>query len=264
MKITVFTSNRPRHIALIETMAAIAEKVYVVQECNTVFPGQVKDFFNKSEIMQRYFEKVMAAEDAVFGGLRFVPDNVTQLVLKCGDLNLLSLKDLGPALTSDFYVVFGASFIRGALCEFLAEHRAINIHMGVSPYYRGNSCNFWALYDNKPDYVGATIHLLTKGLDSGPMLFHALPAPEILDGFTLGMKAVKAAHLGLSQTLKTGEIFKMEPVPQNKSLQIRYTKNQDFTDEVAATYLDRLPSPMWVEKALRAREVGAFLNPRII
>ena len=46
--------------------------------------------------------------------------------------------------------------------------------MGVSPYYRGNDCNFWALYDDNPHLVGATIHMLTKGLDSGPMLYHAM------------------------------------------------------------------------------------------
>ena len=31
--------------------------------------------------------------------------------------------------------------------------------MGVSPYYRGCDCNFWALYDNNPHLVGATIHI---------------------------------------------------------------------------------------------------------
>ena len=46
--------------------------------------------------------------------------------------------------------------------------------MGISPYYRGTDCNFWAMYDNNPHLVGSTIHLLTKGLDSGPILYHAL------------------------------------------------------------------------------------------
>lgn len=50
--------------------------------------------------------------------------------------------------------------------------------MGLSPYYRGTDCNFWALYDKKPQYVGATIHLLSKGIDSGPTLYHALSKPE--------------------------------------------------------------------------------------
>ncbi|MBT2282002.1 hypothetical protein J7E78_00310 [Paenibacillus polymyxa] len=59
MKITVFTSNQPRHLALIESLAEISDQVYAVQECNTVFPGQIDDFFKKSEIMQEYFEHVI-------------------------------------------------------------------------------------------------------------------------------------------------------------------------------------------------------------
>ena len=73
------------------------------------------------------------------------------------------------------YIIFGASYIKGWLIDFLVENNAINIHMGLAPYYRGNSCNFWALFDDKPSYVGATIHKISKGLDNGPILFHCLP-----------------------------------------------------------------------------------------
>src|SRR5690606_39404976 len=69
---------------------------------------------------------------------------------------------LADALDSDVYVVFGASYIRGPLIDYLVARGAINIHMGVSPYYRGSSCNFWALYDGRPEYVGATIHKLSR------------------------------------------------------------------------------------------------------
>ncbi len=56
-------------------------------------------------------------------------------------MNLLS-----DFLKSDVYVVFGSSYIRGELVDFLVKHKAINIHAGVSPYYRGTDCNFWALF----------------------------------------------------------------------------------------------------------------------
>ena len=52
MKITVFTSNQPRHLSLIKDLSIIADEVYAIQECNTVFPGEVKDFFDNSEIMK--------------------------------------------------------------------------------------------------------------------------------------------------------------------------------------------------------------------
>ena len=264
MRITVFTSNQPRHIALIEVLAGVADEVYAVQECNTVFPGEVPDFFRRSEVMQHYFRRVIAAETEVFGRPRFAPRNAVQLPIKMGDLNRLELAVLAPALQSDIYVVFGASWIKGPLCDHLVAHRAYNLHMGVSPYYRGSSTNFWALYDARPEYVGATIHLLSRGLDSGPMLFHALPKAEAVDPFLLGMKAVRSAHLGLIEAITNGQLHQVEPVPQDKSRQFRYTRNTDFTDTAARDYLDRLPSPEAIRSALDARDLGQFLRPYVV
>ncbi len=52
--------------------------------------------------------------------------------VKSGDLNLLSRNQFDAALNSDVYVVFGASYIKGWLSDFLVEKHAINIHMGIS------------------------------------------------------------------------------------------------------------------------------------
>lgn len=261
MTITVFTSNQPRHVALIEAMARVADEVYAIQECNTVFPGQISDFYRRSDVMQRYFARVMAAESVVFGGPRILSGNVSHLAIKGGDLNRLDLSVLAPALDADVFIVFGASYIKGALCDLLVERRAYNIHMGTSPYYRGSSCNFWALADRRPEYVGATIHLLSRGLDSGPILFHAIPSDEATDGFLLGMRAVKAAHDGLLHYLSSDQLDSLTPIKQDRSLEYRYTRNVDFTDEVAQSYLANEMSPLEISAAIRARVTDRFLNP---
>lgn len=273
MQITIFTGNQPRHVALIEALAGAADRVYAVQECNTVFPGRVADFFRKSDVMQRYFERVIAAEEEVFGRVGFRHarrqpgaaalhfPTIHQLAIRMGDLNLLELDALGSALDADLFVVFGASFIRGALCDFLVARQAVNIHMGVSPQYRGSSCNFWALYDRRPELVGATIHLLTAGLDSGPMLLHALPEPQAVDGFLLGMKAVKAAHDALIAAIEDGSLLEIDPVHQDRGLQIRYTRNADFTDAVASEYLQRCPSAQEIFACLSQRDDSRFVIP---
>src|SRR3954462_4499476 len=93
VNITVFTSNQPRHIALIEALADIADRVYAIQECNTIAPGQVEDFFRKSPVMQDYFSRVIAAEDTVFGRPRLLPANVRSMAIRMGDLARLSLDD---------------------------------------------------------------------------------------------------------------------------------------------------------------------------
>ncbi len=55
-----------RHISLANSLAAIAEEIFYVKECNTIFPGKIKDFFNNSSIMQKYFMKVIKAEKKMY------------------------------------------------------------------------------------------------------------------------------------------------------------------------------------------------------
>lgn len=264
MKITVFTSNQPRHLSLIRDLSAISDEVYAIQECNTVFPGEVKDFFGNSAVMQRYFKNVIKAEEEVFGYIGFLPDNVRQLAIKDGDLNKVRMEILENALQSDIYVVFGSSFIKSPLIDFLIERKTINIHMGVSPYYRGNSCNFWAAYDGHPELVGATIHMLGRGLDSGDILYHALPKPQEIDLFTLGMKAVKVAHNSLTERIASGEIFDLKGVPQDRTKEYRYTKNNEFTDEVAEKYMEHgMRNKSEIIEKLAGRDLDMFVKPYI-
>lgn len=265
MTITLFTSNQPRHTSLIERLAGLADRLFVVQECNTVFPGQVDDFFRKSEVMQRYFARVIAAERETFGVPRFpmVAGNVRSLPIRMGDLSRLPLDAIEEALRADAFLVFGASYIRGPLCDALVERRAVNIHMGVSPQYRGSSTNFWPLYDGRPEFVGATIHRLTAGLDSGPILFHALPAAEAVDPFLLGMRAVRAAHEAVHDAIRTGEIAGLSPEDQDRSRELRYSRNADFTDAIAAEYLERAPSREEIGRRLAARDLADFIRARI-
>ena len=75
--------------------------------------------------------------------------------------------------------------------------------MGLSPYYRGADCNFWALQDDNPHYVGATIHLLSKGL-TRKVLYHAL-AKLREKPFNYTMKTVKSAVDLVGSKLKTNQ-----------------------------------------------------------
>ena len=240
MKITIFSGNQPRHLSLVENLSKISDDVFFVSEVQTVFPGQISDRFQTSKVMNSYFSKVVASEKRLFGEINFLPRNVKTLSIKLGDLSWLEKTHLIEALSSDVFIVFGSSYIKGWLADFLIHNKAINIHMGLSPYYRGSACNFWASYDNNLGYVGATIHYLSKGLDSGNMLFHCLP--NFIDGqstFDFTMRAVAVAHKGLLNAINDGTLASMEAVAQDHSKNIRYSRSEDFNDQVAEKFLNR-------------------------
>lgn len=240
MKVTIFSSNQPRHLNLVVEMSKIADEIYFVSEVNTVFPGAVSDQHQRSSVMQTYFSNVIESERRLFGDIDFLPGNVRTLAIKSKDLSKLDRNQLGPALDSDIFVIFGASYITGWLIDFLIGRRAVNLHMGISPYFRGSACNFWALQKNKPSYVGATIHMLSKGLDNGDMLFHCVPTVKPGDtAFDFTMRSVLVAQQGLVDAIQDQQLFSLNPVPQDRSKQIHYSKKSEFTDDVAQEFLAR-------------------------
>lgn len=259
--ITLFISNQPRHLGLASEMANIFEKVYVIQECKTVLPGFRKDFYSNSDVMGKYFSRVMESERRFFGNIGYLPGNCRVLSMVCGDVSHVPLDILGEALNAEYFIVFGASYIKGKLIDFLIEHKAVNLHMGISPYYRGCSCNFWAAYEGHPELVGATIHLLSKGLDSGDILYHALPGFATDNPFDLGMIAVKAGIVSLSDRIREGRLYENIPIPQNRDLEIHNAKNAEFNDNVAEDYMKNPPSYEWVAEKIRSRDLSKFQNP---
>ena len=263
MKITLFTSNKARHIALAEALAEIADELFVCTEVYTYFVGEVDDCYKKSPITAEYFSHVEQAQEKVFGHPRPFPSSANVMAMRLYDLNRVPLEWMNPLLQSDLYIVFGASYIKEPLISFLVKNRAINIHAGVSPFYRGHSCNFWAAHDKRSDLIGSTIHELTTGLDSGPMLLHALPAPQKEDPFLVGMLAVKAAHTAIVEHIRAGDLLDLPTINQDKSQELRYTRGVDFTDEIAEKYLQNIPTPEDVYSQMQNRDISTLHNPFI-
>ena len=240
MKITLFTSNKNRHNYLINLLSTISDELFVIQECDTIFPGVIPGHYQASPIMKKYFENVNNAQSKLFGNsyVNNLKKNIKILPILSGDLNKCPIGLLSDFLKSDVYVVFGSSYIKGELIDFLVEQRAINIHAGVSPYYRGTDCNFWALYDDNPHLVGTTIHLLSKGLDSGPMLYHAMSNIKT-NPFEYTMSTIKSAFHSIAERIKDNSIFKINPVIQDKSKEIRYSKKNEFNEEIVKEYFKK-------------------------
>ena len=229
MNITLITSDQIRHNYLVNLLSNIATKLNVIQEKKTFFSNQNKI----SNLKKNYFLKVDEAQKKIFGNTAIDKKNknIKLLSLENKKLEKCSLNFLSDFLNSDIFIVFGSSFIKKDLVNFLIDHKALNIHLGISPYYRGTDCNFWALFDNNPHLVGATIHLLSKGLDSGQILYHALSEIKE-DPFIYTMSAVKSAFESITQKIENKTIFEHTPEIQDKSKEIKYSKKKEFNDEV--------------------------------
>jgi methionyl-tRNA formyltransferase len=236
MSVTVFTRDSARHIALVNKLVTVTNDVHAVIESGHSSVNAPP----KSPVMTEYFSRVQQAEDHIFGSGITLDARVNTQLIATGQLNQLTPLRLQAALESDLVVVFGSSYIKGWLADALIAKDAVNLHMGISPQYRGSACNFWALFDNNPQLVGATIHHLAKSLDSGSVIQHVRPEFTAQNLFHFSMQAVASGHDALAALILNNKLQTVIPEPQDQKLEIRYSKNADFTDEIAASFLKRV------------------------
>lgn len=75
------------------------------------------------------------------------------------------LKEILP----DFCIVLGTSIIKKQILNMFPS-RLINIHFSLLPHYRGSIVEFWQLYNNEPEKIGVTLHLIDSSIDTGPII----------------------------------------------------------------------------------------------
>ena len=73
--------------------------------------------------------------------------------------------DLAP----DAIIFTGGGIIRQQLLD-LAPLGVLNAHSGILPEYRGMDVPEWAIFCRDFDKVGVTIHVMDRGVDTGPIL----------------------------------------------------------------------------------------------
>ena len=89
MKITLLTSNKKRHNYLINLLSTISDELFVIQECDTIFPGIIPGHYQASPVMKKYFENVNNVQSKLFGNsyVNNLKKNIKILPMVSGDLN---------------------------------------------------------------------------------------------------------------------------------------------------------------------------------
>ena len=66
MKVTLFTSNNDRHNYLINLLSNFCDELWVVQERKTLFTGKNFEKYENKNIIEKYFIKVLEAQNKIF------------------------------------------------------------------------------------------------------------------------------------------------------------------------------------------------------
>jgi len=90
-------------------------------------------------------------------------------VLKVKDINSAVVSALLRQLKPDRAGVYGTSILKGELLDALPPD-CVNLHGGLTQFYRGQAASFWAIHDGHPERVGFTLHTVDRGIDTGSII----------------------------------------------------------------------------------------------
>lgn len=122
----------------------------------------------------------------------------------------------------DVLVVYGTVIIRPHIFE-TPRLVTLNMHTGLSPWYRGDSTLFWPIHNDEPDKLGVTVHRLVNEVDGGDIVatgrVEYQPGDTEAEIFGRGVKVGTKLYLDAVQAALDGTIVYQ---PQDLSLGREY------------------------------------------
>lgn len=174
--VVILTANSLRHSFIRQTFG-LADNIEVLKSyCESKSGDLLKEAReNEERVRIDHLERRARSEHDFFAHfVNITPDQSNPVEIPYGNINKERHYNEITKLDPDLIVVYGSSLIRDPL---LGEYdgRILNVHLGLSPYYRGTGTNFWPLVNREPEYVGATFMYIDEGVDTGEII-HQLRA----------------------------------------------------------------------------------------
>lgn len=196
MKILTVTGSHPRHLYMIKSLKHAGHDVtsVVMRRENLHAGGRnpggklAKMHFNIREDVELQTFGDLSPRD--FADIEIDAEQITKGHLSLSAVQLAQF-DLG--------LVFGTSLLPASLLSILPR-MTFNLHLGISPRYRGAATLFWPFYMLEPNWAGYTVHKLTDEPDAGDVVLRGAPGLE--RGMRMHDVAGAATHEGLEAMVK--------------------------------------------------------------
>jgi len=263
MKIVIFTRTGFHHTSFINRLQERFEIACVVREAypearrESLFRAAVKNALKRDgrrkikddRFLREFHEKYSAG----FRCHRMLKDFLTApfdllierpgtkyLNVRCGEINTDGfasfLKGLGP----DMIAVLGSSVISPHIIS-IPVVGTINLHSGLSPYYRGTWSYGWPIVNDEPEYIGVTVHYVDPGIDTGDIIYQTRPALDEADDLNAIFLKVVAEGIELVAAAAEGMIEKGAIASWKQPQGIgRLYLSKDFNADAARFCLSRL------------------------
>ena len=269
-RIVILTGPELRHVFFRKYMA-LSENIEVI---NCYCEGQEKSFrtltekdVSTNDARLKHLSARDQSEEDFFGlFIETAADQSYPVHLPKGEINCPKYTEAIINSKPDLLIAYGCSIIREPLLTVF-KGRFLNVHLGLSPYYRGSGTNYWPLVNGEPEYVGATFMYIDSGIDTGEII-HQIRAKyswgdtpsQIGNRFIVEMSLV---YRNIIVNFERLEKMSQLPIPSNEKVY----KIKDYTEESVVTLYRNFESGL-IERYLneevdRCTKVPILTNPAL-
>jgi len=244
IRAAVLTSTAPRHRYFHRVIAENFDvRVVLAQAKSNYYQKQRQE----SEFVRRHFSELASTES-----VEFTPrlDPSLAVPREVSDINAPDLVSEVLAEEVEVIFLFGTAILEDAWLDAFPQ-RIVNLHLGLSPFYRGSATLFWPFVQDELECVGATIHLAVAKVDAGPILARIKPEFQVGDTYyTITNRLIRKsidALPGITLRYLSGAITPLAQVPTGD----RAWRKADFTEEALRRALDNIGSGLTAEQITR-------------
>jgi methionyl-tRNA formyltransferase len=229
-KITLITGPGLSHRYFVNRLNREFPIEYVLVE-EVSYPNFTSNSQKYQEAWEWFFRRRKEYEENTFADSEmWTRKNQPRIIsVPTGQLNSSETLKTLETQQPEIIILFGSSLIGREIMDRF-PNRIINLHIGLSGQYRGSSCNFWPIYDERLNCLGATLLTINAGIDTGEILAQATIKLE--EGDTEQSLMGKSLILGMDLTVQVIHQWldgKCAPLPLERNGKLFQKK--DFTPE---------------------------------
>ncbi len=186
-------------------------------------------------IRRKYFERVHdSIEIEAARRLGASPGDEIRVPVTSIDCSLINsqvfaatLQELSP----DILITSACPILKPLIFD-IPRLGTINIHRGIAPAYRGERTVFWPLYYRDYEHIGVTLHLIDRGIDTGPILGYGFPELAADDTeATIVAKCMEIAVEMIKATIAQAESERLIGYPSMSTRRCFYRNDQRILKE---------------------------------
>lgn len=222
MRLVIVSGSHPRHLYVAKQIMetglvagmVLMKREKMVDEIPEYLSGHLRELYDyhfklRAEMENKYFGTI---DQSIFS------KDIPVLEIERTELNEKKVENFIRSVGADCLFSYGPDLFKENILETV-DYFAMNLHGGLSPWYKGAATMFWPFYFLEPNYVGTTLHYITMKIDAGDIVHQTVPRLEYGDGMhEVACKAmIEAADETREVMLKINKNGKPNGIKQRKT-----------------------------------------------